>query len=157
MEEQISNDLKKIITDLIQKMGFSAQVSVSNSKENDSIICNLSTDTDSHFLIGQHGTNLQAIQHIVRLVVRKKISEKINFILDVNSYKQQRNESIAEQAQSAAKEAITQHRAIIMKPMSTYERRIVHMELSKNPKVYTESVGEGDERKIIVKPKDSIE
>ena len=157
MEEQIINDLKKIITDLIQKMGFSAQVSVLNSKENDSIVCNLSTDTDSHFLIGQHGTNLQAIQHIVRLVVRKKISEKINFILDVNSYKQQRNESIAEQAQSAAKDAITQHRAIIMKPMSTYERRIVHMELSKNPKVYTESVGEGDERKIIIKPNDSIE
>ena len=44
-----------------------------------------------------------------------------------------------------------------MKPMSTYERRIVHMELSKNPQVFTESVGEGEERKIVVKPKDSVE
>lgn len=158
MDEQTKDILKKTTGDLLQKMGFSAQISISDSSdENDGVVCNITTDTDSHFLIGQHGTNLQAVQHLARLIVRKSIPEKINFILDVNLYKQQRNQSIVEQAQAAANEAINQHRAIIMKPMSTYERRIVHMELSKNPQVSTESTGEGEERKIIVKPKDSIE
>ena len=157
MDEQIKETIKKTVEQLLEKMGFSAQVAISDSPEDDGIVCDIATDTDSHFLIGQHGTNLQAVQHLARLMVRKSIPEKIRFILDVNSYKQQRNQSIIEQAQIAANEAINQHRTIIMKPMSTYERRIVHMELSKNSKVSTESTGEGEERKIVVKPKDSIE
>jgi spoIIIJ-associated protein len=157
MDEQTKNVIKKTVEELLQKMGFSAQVAVLDSAEDDGIICDITTDTDSHFLIGQHGTNLQAVQHLARLMVRKNIPEKIRFILDVNSYKQQRNQSVVEQAQIAANEALNQHRAVIMKPMSTYERRIVHMELSKNPQIFTESVGEGEDRKIVVKPKDSVE
>jgi len=157
MDEQTKKIIKETVEHLLQKMGFSAQVAISTSDEEDGIVCNITTDEDSHFLIGQHGTNLQAVQHIARLMVRKNVPEKIRFILDVNSYKQQRNQSIVEQAQIAANEATIQHRAVIMKPMSTYERRIVHMELSKNPQISTESVGEGEERKIVVKPKDSVE
>lgn len=154
MDEQIKNTIKETVEQLLEKMGFSAQVAISNSDEDDGIVCNISTDEDSHFLIGQHGTNLQAVQHLARLMVRKSVPEKIRFILDVNSYKQQRNQSVVEQAKITANDAISQHRAIIMKPMSTYERRIVHMELSKNPQVSTESIGEGEERKIVVKPAD---
>ena len=158
MDEKTKNTIKKIIEELLEKMGFSADVSLSEIEEDSSVMCNITTGEDSHFLIGQYGMNLQAIQHLARLMVRKNVpEEKIRFILDVNSYKQQRNQSIIEQAQIAANEAINQHRTIIMKPMSTYERRIVHMELSKNSKVSTESTGEGEERKIVVKPKDSIE
>ena len=157
MDEQTKDIIKKTVEQLLEKMGFSAQVAVSDSTDDDGIVCDITTDVDSHFLIGQHGTNLQAVQHLARLMVRKSIPEKIRFILDVNSYKQQRNQSIVEQAQITANEAISQHRAVIMKPMSTYERRIVHMELSKNPQVSTESVGEGEERKIIVKPADLTE
>ena len=157
MEEKIKDTIKKTVEELLEKMGFSAQVIVSDSAEDDGIVCDITTDADSHFLIGQHGTNLQAVQHLARLIVRKSVPEKIRFILDVNSYKQQRNQSVIEQAQIAANEAVSQHRAVIMKPMSTYERRIVHMELSKNPQISTESVGEGEERKIVVKPKDLVE
>lgn len=157
MDEQTKDTIKKTVEELLKNMGFSANVSVSDSTEDEGAICDVSTDTDSHFLIGQHGTNLQAIQHLARLMVRKNTPEKIHFILDINSYKQQRNQSIVEQAKIAASEAISQHRAVIMKPMSTYERRIVHMELAKNPQISTESVGEGEERKIIVKPKDTVE
>ena len=91
-------------------------------------------------------------------MVRKNVpGEKIRFILDVNSYRQQKNHSVIEQALNAADEAIAQHRAVIMKPMSNYERRIVHLELLKNSEVTTESIGEGEERKIVVKPADMID
>jgi len=82
--------------------------------------------------------------------------EKVRFTLDVNSYRQQKNNSIIEQARAAADEAVKYHRTVIMKPMSTYERRLVHLELSKNEKVSTESTGEGEDRKIVVKPADMI-
>lgn len=152
MDEKTTIVIKETIEELLGKMGFSAKVDVSQEKEDSGVICNITTDTDSNFLIGQHGSNLQAIQHIARLVIRKRVEEKTRFILDVNSYRQQKNQSVIEQALSAAEEATTQRRAVVMKPMSTYERRIVHLELSKNSEVSTESIGEGEERKVVVKP-----
>ncbi|HPX94092.1 MAG TPA: R3H domain-containing nucleic acid-binding protein [Candidatus Moranbacteria bacterium] len=156
MNEKTISTIKETVEEILEKMGFSASVAISQEKEDSGIICDITTEKDSNFLIGQHGSNLQAIQHIARLIIRKRIEEKTRFILDVNSYRQQKNQSIIEQALSAAEEAIAQHRAIVMKPMSTYERRIVHLELSKNPKITTESTGEGEERKVIVKPSDLI-
>lgn len=158
MDEKTKDIIKKTIDELLLKMGFSAEVSLSETEEDSSIVCDITTGEDSHFLIGQYGMNLQAIQHIARLMVRKNVpEEKIRFILDVNSYRKQKNQSVIEQALAAAEEAVNQHRAVIMKPMSTYERRIVHLELLKNSTVSTESVGEGEDRKIVVKPSDMIE
>ena len=158
MDEKTKKTIKKIIEELLEKMGFSADVSLSETEEDSSILCDITTGDDSHFLIGQYGMNLQAIQHLARLMVRKNVpEEKIRFILDVNSYRQQKNQSVIEQSRSTAQEAISQHRAVVMKPMSNYERRIVHLELLKNSEVSTESVGEGESRKIVVKPADMID
>lgn len=158
MEEKNKEIIKSTIEELLEKMGFAATVKVEDKSEEEmeSVICNIETTDDSNFLIGQHGINLQALQHLARLLVRKVIDDKVRFIIDVNSYRQQKNQSIIELAQQAAHEAIREKRAIILKPMSTYERRIVHMELSKNESVTTESIGEGDGRKIVVKPVGSI-
>lgn len=156
MDEKTKEIIKTTIEQLLEKMGFSGQVTLAESQDDENVICNIITETDSNFLIGQYGANLQAIQHLARLMVRKSLPEKIRFTLDVNSYRQQKNQSIIEQARVAAEEALTQRRAIFMKPMSTYERRIVHLELSKNPEVSTESTGEGEDRKIVVKPADLV-
>jgi spoIIIJ-associated protein len=157
MDEKTIEIIKETISALIKQMGFSGTISTDQETDDGSMIFNISTDTESHFLIGQHGINLQAMQHIARLMVRKHVPEKIRFVLDVNDYRKQKNNTITEQAREAAAQAISEHRTVIMKPMSTYERRLVHLELSKNNSVVTESVGEGDDRKIIVKPSDVIE
>lgn len=156
MDEKIKEIIKNTIAQLLEKMGFSGQVVLLDSPDDENVVCNITTENDSNFLIGQYGANLQAIQHLARLMVRKSLPEKIRFTLDVNSYRQQKNQSIIEQARSAAEEALSQKRAVFMKPMSTYERRIVHLELSKNPEVSTESMGEGEDRKIVVKPSDLV-
>lgn len=155
MEKETKNLIKDTIESLILKMGFSGEVEIQDADE-DGIVCNIVTGDDSHFLIGQHGVNLQAIQHISRLIVRKKTDEKIKFLLDINDYRKQKNQSVIEQAKAAAQEAIDQRRAVVMKPMSTYERRVVHLELSKDKRVVTESAGEGESRKVIVKPADQL-
>ncbi|HEX8974791.1 MAG TPA: R3H domain-containing nucleic acid-binding protein [Patescibacteria group bacterium] len=156
MQQQTKEIIKKTVEEIIEKMGFTATVEISETTEEDSIVCNIATGSDSHFLIGQHGINLQALQHIARLIVRKRSDDKVRFILDINDYRQQKNQTVIEQAEAAAKQAIDEHRSVVMKPMSTYERRIVHMELSKNSNVITESIGEGEGRKIVVKPTDTL-
>ena len=153
MEEKSKKIVQETVGELMEKAGFLSEIDLKESEEQDGIICNIKTTEDSNLLIGQYGVNLQAFQHIARLAIRKKLGdEKINFTLDVNSYRNQKNQSIIEQAKEAAKQAINEGRVIIMKPMTAYERRLVHMELSKDERVATESVGEGENRKILVKP-----
>jgi len=155
MEEKSKKIIQETVEELMKKSGFPSEIEVeeSESEDQEGIICNIKTTEDSNLLIGQYGVNLQAFQHIARLAIRKKLAdERVNFTLDVNSYRDQKNQSIIEQAKEAAKLALNEGRVIIMKPMTAYERRLVHMELSQNEKVATESVGEGENRKILVKP-----
>lgn len=157
MEEKTLQTIKETIEEMMKMAGFSSEIEIRESEdEQGGIICNIKTQEDSNLLIGQYGVNLQSFQHIARMLVRKKIDDKINFTLDVNSYREQKNQSIFQEAREAAQQAINEGRVIIMKPMTAYERRLVHMELSKNEKVATESVGEGENRKILVKPANEI-
>jgi len=137
-------------------MGFDCKITTMENKDDESFFFNLETSEDSNILIGQYGTNLNALQHLARLLVRKKIEEKTKFVIDVNSYRRQKSQSIIDEAKNAAKQAIAEKKAVVMKPMTAYERRLVHMELSKNDQVYTDSIGEGEERRVAVKPISNI-
>ena len=156
MEKETKKLIEETIVSLLQNMGFSQETVEIQEADDEGVVCNIITGSDSHFLIGQHGVNLQALQHISRLIVRKKTDEKIKFILDINDYRKQKNQSVIEQAVAAANDAVSLRRAVVMKPMSTYERRIVHLELSKDKRVITESAGEGESRKVIIKPADQL-
>jgi spoIIIJ-associated protein len=157
MEEENLKVIKQVVEDLIEKIGFQSEVEIiKGDKDQENITCNVIVGEDSHILIGQYGVNLQALQHIARLLVRKKTDEKVKFVLDVNSYRQEKNQSIIKQARLAAEQAVVEGRAIVMRPMSAYERRIVHLELADNEKVVTESMGEGESRKVVVKPSKQI-
>jgi len=153
----IEEKIKKVVSELVAKMGFEADVEVLKSQEDEreAIVCNIKTE-ESSFLIGQYGINLQSLQHIARLLVRKEIQERINFVLDVNSYRQEKNESIINMAHDLAEQCLADRRAIVMRPMSPYERRIIHLELSKNDKIQTESIGEGEDRRVVIKPLDLV-
>jgi spoIIIJ-associated protein len=157
-EKSVGEEVKGIIKELVTKMGFSCEVEMKaeSDGEREAIVCDIKTN-DSNFLIGQYGVNLQSLQHISRLIVRKKFpDQKISFILDVNAYRQEKNQSVAKMAQEFAEQAINERRAVVMRPMSPYERRIVHLELSKNDKVSTDSIGEGEDRRVVIKPADLV-
>jgi spoIIIJ-associated protein len=151
-QESVQNEIVVIVEELISKMGFSSAVEVKKAEEDvDAVICNIKTE-ESSFLIGQYGLNLQALQHITRVIIRKRILQPVNFILDVNSYRQEKNDSVVRLARSLAQEVVSEGREVVMRPMTAYERRIVHMELSKNNQIKTESIGEGESRRIVIKP-----
>jgi spoIIIJ-associated protein len=156
---EIEKKLKEITEELISKMGFSAEVELKKTGkgegEREMRTLNIKTE-DSNFLIGQYGANLQSLQHIARILIRKKIEEKIDFIIDVNSYRAERSDSIIKLARNLAEEAIREKKAVVLRPMAPYERRIVHLELDKNEKIRTESIGEGEDRRVVIKPADLI-
>jgi len=151
------NDADKIIEEtiknVVEAMGFSCKIETQKKLNQDAeiLVFNIVTD-DPSFLIGQHGANLQSLQHLLRILIKNKIEQKADFIIDVNSYRDEKNSSLARLAKSLADEAVRENRDIVMRPMSSYERRIVHMELAKNSEVITESIGEGENRKVVIKP-----
>lgn len=151
--------LKKITNKLLQKMtfeGFKIDIETKNNSEGENFVVNIETP-ESHLLIGQYGVTLSALQHILRLLIRRKTDEKFKFLVDVNRYLQAKSDSISEIAWEAAKQAINERKPVVLRPMSAYERRLVHLELSENENVKTESIGEGKERKVVVRPVGELE
>jgi spoIIIJ-associated protein len=154
---ELKEIIKTAIEELLAKMGFPSEVDITTLQEaeKESLYCNVQS-AESSYLIGQYGVNLQSLQHIVRVIVRKKTSEKTNFVLDVNSYKKEKNESVLALAKNMAEQCLSEKRAIVLRPMSPYERRIIHLELSKNDQINTESIGEGEDRRVVIKPVDLV-
>lgn len=157
ISEETKEEIKETIQELVLKMGIDCQVETKEVASQDQIdlIFNIETK-DSNYLIGQYGVNLQALQHIARIIFRGKTENKINFLLDVNSYRQEKNESVASLAKNMAEQSIKDNRAVTLRPMSPYERRLVHMELSKNDKIKTESTGDGEDRRVVIRPADLV-
>ncbi len=154
------NNAHEIIDESIQKilnlMNFDAEYSIKeelNQKTNhSSFICSITTQNDSKFLIGQHGSNLFALEHLLRSIIYKN-GHNIHLNIDINDYKKQKDQLIANIAKDAAIQASLEKKPIVLRPMNAYERRIVHMNVADDNRVETESIGEGDERKVIIKPK----
>ena len=154
VEDKNLKIIEKTLKELLKAMGFKCKMKIKQETRGnqEDLICDIEVDSGSNFLIGQHGVNLRDLQHIARLIVRKKIDERVRFMLDINSYRQQKNQMVVEQARSAARQAVKEKKAVIMAPMSAYERRIVHLELAGNERVATDSVGEGESRKVSIRP-----
>src|SRR5665647_1186895 len=125
MEAVQTDNIKALIKEFIAKMGFSCQeIEVlkgqDSPEQEETLILNIKT-ADSSFLIGQYGANLQALQHIVRVLVREKLQERTRFILDINSYRQEKNDAVIRLAKEIAEQAMREKRAIVMRPMTPYE------------------------------------
>ena len=91
------------------------------------------------------------LEHIVKLVARKQNAENTVFV-DVNNYRRERERLIIELAQAAARKALASKSSVDLPVLNAYERRLVHVELATRPDIKTESVGEGKDRHVVVKP-----
>ena len=151
--------LKKLVEDLLGKMtfeNFEIRVEEKTGPEGEALVINVSTP-ESNLLIGQYGATLNALQHLARVIARRKFEEKVKFLIDVNHYLSQKASSILEVARAARKQALEERRPVVLRPMGAYERRIVHLELAGAENIRTESVGEGEERRVVVRPVGELE
>jgi spoIIIJ-associated protein len=108
---------------------------------------------DLGILIGRRGQTLSSLQYVLRLIVGHKTDTWIPIIIDAEGYKQRRFEALQSLAHRMAETVKTKGSPFTLEPMPPYERRIVHMALANHSAVYTESIGEGESRKVVIKPK----
>lgn len=142
--------IRKITKEFFQKMTFDVSLHFSTQEEN-TLLVEIKTE-DPQILIGERGQTLADIQHLLKIILRKKTEELFYINVDINDYKKKKAEYLRELANSVADDVVLAKEEKALSPMRAFERRIVHMELAERSGVITESIGEGDERKVVIKP-----
>jgi spoIIIJ-associated protein len=105
------------------------------------------------FFIGQNGQTLFEVQRVLRMVLNKALQKNFPITLDINDYQKQKVEHLKKLAQVAANEVALTQQSKMLSAMPAYDRRIIHLELESRQDVATESLGEGEDRHIVIRPK----
>ena len=147
---EIISYIKETINNITKEMNIEANLEI-RRREN-GITVTIFSDNNS-ILIGKNGKNIAALQLLIRQMVNSKLNESLSIIIDVGNYKEKRAKSIVSLAKRLAREAYKTKTEVTMDSMNSYERRIVHESLSEDKYVYTESIGEEPNRKVVIKLK----
>jgi spoIIIJ-associated protein len=107
---------------------------------------------EPQILIGEKGQTLFEIQRLLKMILNKNLQKIFYLNLDINDYKKKKIEYLKSLAKDLADEVSFSKEEKILLPMSSYERRIIHTELSQRHDITTESQGEGFDRHIVIKP-----
>lgn len=93
---------------------------------------------------------LPPLELLINLIIKKE-GQLLNFSLDLNYYRKERERLIVELARAAAHKAMLTKQSVELPPMNAYERRLVHLEIATHPSLKTESIGQGKERRVVIK------
>jgi spoIIIJ-associated protein len=142
---------KKYLENILKSMHIGYQIEA-RSINNEEQIHYLIDTYENSLLIGVKGKTLEALQVLVRNLISSYTKEKVVTTLDIGGYKSNRAKQLEILATKTAKDVIKSKQPIKLKPMSAFERRIIHEKLADWRDVFTESEGEGENRAIVIKP-----
>jgi spoIIIJ-associated protein len=150
MEESIQF-AKKYLEDILSFFGLNTDVYATS--EDDVIELEVPSTHLNGFLIGQRGENMRALQFLVSNALKNQGYEFTRVNVDIADYKKQRAERLAGRAEEWMKQVKDSGKPMDLKPMNAVDRRTVH-KLAQDYGLVSESVGEGHDRHIVLKPSD---
>lgn len=143
---------KRYLEGILKALGVGYQLEA-RSINDETEIHYMINSNENPLLIGKEGKTLEAIQTLVRTIVSMYTKDRVVTTLDIGSYKINRNQQLEILATKTAKEVARTGISVRLKPMNSYERRVIHEKLSEWRDVFTESEGEGADRCLVIKPK----
>ena len=143
--------IEEVAQEFFSNLEVAGDMDVSADEEG-SITILLTVDNPS-MLIGENGQTLLEIQHLLRRILQKRIQAKepLRVLVDVNNYRKAKEEYLRGVASETADEVLLLKKEKELSPMSAFERKIIHEEISKRTGLSSESIGEGQERKVVVR------
>lgn len=138
---------------ILGHMNVRAEVEVAEAaNEDDPLILNIRSDDPAllSMLIGRRGETLASLQLLVSLIVSKQVGSRERIIVDAESYRERREQNLRAMAERIAQQVRRSGHPVTLEAMPPNERRIVHMALSEDSDISTESTGEGDQRRVVV-------
>jgi spoIIIJ-associated protein len=142
----------EVVNNLLSKMQVEAQTRIELSEPDDLTgerrwVVQIKGN-DLGVLIGPRGETLNALQYISRLMTSHSVHQRTHFIIDVEGYRDRREQALARLAERMADKVVSNGKPLNLEPMPPNERRIIHMTLREHSKVYTQSRGEGNRRQV---------
>jgi spoIIIJ-associated protein len=139
------------VKELLQRMGVEAQVTA-NEQDDQILVLDINSE-DVGILIGPQGETLNALQYIARLIVSRELLHWVTFFLDVDGYRQRRAKELEDLARRMAERVALNKQPLALESMPAHERRIIHITLQDHPLVMTQSVGQGEHRRVTIMPR----
>lgn len=147
--ENAQKNIEKFLRELINKIEEkNIEIEVKNDEKN-TILVNI-TGENANFLIGYRGEVLNSLQTLLIAIAGKNLKEKIHVNVDILGYREKRKVVLENLAQRMANNVIKNKKSITLEPMPAYERKIIHTKLQESDKVKTESIGEGERRRVVI-------
>ncbi len=106
---------------------------------------------DSKLLVGERGDEIRAINLIISRILEKELGERVRITVDINNYKKDKIDTVISNAQSQADRVKELKYSVELQPANGYERMLVHAHLATDPELETGSIGEGFERRVVIK------
>lgn len=151
MNQQIIDYIQDVASGLFEKWPLTSTVKV--REEDESIRIEIETDKNQIF-IQPTPEPLLAVQHILRLAVKKQFPEEfVRVLVDIGGFHKQQHDELKQLSKKAISKALKNEESVSLHPMSSFERRLVHMYVAENDKVVSESAGSGKDRYVVIKPK----
>jgi spoIIIJ-associated protein len=147
--QDLLDEVKVLVSSILGAMNFDARVEVYDVG---GVIAVDVASADTALFIGQKGETIDALQYLVNVAAFTERGFFKRIVLDTEGYRQRRVEAIQGMAHRTARKAVRERRTVEMPPMNSAERRVVHLYLSDNPSVTTESEGTGAGRRVMVSP-----
>jgi spoIIIJ-associated protein len=146
---------KEILEQLMEMIGFEVQVEIKPGETSRLNVVGEGAEKESlGALIGRKGERLSALQHLVNLLLSKKVGEWTRVLVDVEDYRGRRERQLRDLATRAADRVAETGKMLQLEPMPALERRWIHLALREHEGVATQSVGEEPNRRVVVLPRD---
>lgn len=147
--EEMLDYLREYLVKLTELMGVKSDVLI--TEDDDKINAKIKNE-DASKLVGYHGDCLNSIQVLANAVMAKKYKKCKRIFVNVENYREKREESLKSLADRFVKKVVRTGRPQKLNPMNSYERRIVHTYLQDNKNVYTKSSGVEPKRYLVIYP-----
>ena len=145
------DQVKQITEELLTRLEVAGTIAV-DMDETGAYQVQIDTE-ETGLLIGFHGRTLESFQILLSIIVSKKLDAWVKVYVNVGDYRQKREETLMHMAQRAAERAISFGHPVELPNLTPGERRVIHLTLGGDERVATESVGEGMNRTLVVKPR----
>jgi spoIIIJ-associated protein len=149
--KEVENNRCDIASDflytILNNMGVEAEITV--NEDDESIVIDVNGD-DIGIIIGRRGETMDSLQYLTSLVVNKGYEDYKRVILNVENYRQKREETLVKLANRLAEKVVKYKKPVTLEPMNPYERRIIHSSLQGHKYVETYSTGEEPKRKVVI-------
>jgi len=145
--------VESVAKELLELMGATVKPEVFEDEQNDAIVVSLKTDDEAGLLIGRHGQTIESLQAAIGMLAKEKLGEWTRVVVNVGDWREKQEEYLKSLAVSAAERAKTTGEEQPLYNLTPSQRRVIHLALSEDPEIATESLGEGEERYLVVKKK----